>query len=99
MQLRRDGVVTVGPGAGEMAEAGEAGVGRMSEPTEIAAAAEHILRPPRARPLAGKPLLITPGPTPVPRAPVRYLPHRAPGQQGFAVATADPQARAGLPLG
>src|SRR3954464_1852690 len=39
MQLRRDGVVTVGPNAGEMAEAGEAGVGRMSEPTEIAAAA------------------------------------------------------------
>src|ERR1700741_3055722 len=34
MQLRRDGVHTVGPNAGEMAEAGEAGGGRMSEPTE-----------------------------------------------------------------
>src|ERR1041384_3004800 len=44
MQLRRDGIHTVGPNAGEMAEAGEAGVGRMSEPTEIAAAAEHLLR-------------------------------------------------------
>src|SRR5256885_4404711 len=51
MQLRRDGVVTVGPGAGEMAEAGEAGVGRIAEPKEIAAAAEHLLRPPRSRPL------------------------------------------------
>src|SRR5207302_10716932 len=35
MQLRRDGVHTVGPNAGEMAEAGEAGVGRMSEAVEI----------------------------------------------------------------
>src|ERR1700692_2757662 len=57
MQLRRDGVTTVGPNAGEMAEAGEAGVGRMAEPTEIAAAAEHILRPPQPRPLAGKRVL------------------------------------------
>src|SRR5882757_1908805 len=31
LQLRRDGVTTVGPNAGEMAEAGEAGVGRMAE--------------------------------------------------------------------
>ena len=30
-QLRRDGVPLIGPNAGEMAEAGEAGVGRMSE--------------------------------------------------------------------
>src|SRR5207237_7197096 len=29
MQLRRDGVAMVGPNAGEMAEAAEAGVGRM----------------------------------------------------------------------
>src|SRR6201981_3041537 len=43
MQLRRDGVATVGPNAGEMAEAGETRVGRMAEPTEISAAAEHIL--------------------------------------------------------
>src|SRR5277367_1713091 len=63
MQLRRDGVATVGPNAGEMAEAGEAGVGRMAEPAEIAAAAEHLLRPPRPRPLNGKRVLITAGPT------------------------------------
>src|SRR6202051_2551789 len=62
-QLARDGVTTVGPNAGEMAEAGEAGVGRMAEPTEIAAAAEHILRPPQPRPLAGKRVLIHAGPT------------------------------------
>src|SRR5258706_5781949 len=53
LQLRRDGVTMIGPNAGEMAEAGEAGVGRMSEAAEIAAAAADILRPPRPRPLAG----------------------------------------------
>jgi phosphopantothenoylcysteine decarboxylase/phosphopantothenate--cysteine ligase len=88
MQLRRDGVVTVGPNAGEMAEAGEAGVGRMSEPTEIAAAAEHILRPPHPRPLAGKRVLITAGPTHEPIDPVRYIANRSSGKQGFAIATA-----------
>ena len=54
MQLRRDGIHMVGPNAGEMAESGEAGVGRMSEATEIAAAAEHMLRPPQAAPAGGK---------------------------------------------
>src|SRR3954451_3521256 len=88
MQLRRDGVVTVGPNAGEMAEAGEAGVGRMSEPTEIAAAAEHLLRPPHPRPLAGKRVLITAGPTHEPIDPVRYIANRSSGKQGFAIATA-----------
>src|SRR6201996_1062117 len=32
-QLNRDGIATIGPNAGEMAEAGEAGIGRMAEPT------------------------------------------------------------------
>ena len=53
-QLARDGIVMVGPNAGEMAEAGEAGVGRMAEPSEIAEAAERLLRPPQPRPLAGR---------------------------------------------
>src|SRR3954471_24358625 len=87
-QLQRDGVVTVGPNAGEMAEAGEAGVGRMSEPTEIAAAAEPLLRPPHPRPLAGKRVLITAGPTHEPIDPVRYIANRSSGKQGFAIATA-----------
>jgi phosphopantothenoylcysteine decarboxylase/phosphopantothenate--cysteine ligase len=88
MQLRRDGVATVGPNAGEMAEAGEAGVGRMAEPTEIAAAAEHLLRPPRPRPLKGKRVLITAGPTHEAIDPVRYIANRSSGKQGFAIAEA-----------
>ena len=42
-QLAGDGVAVVGPNAGEMAEAGEAGIGRMAEPLEIAAAALSLL--------------------------------------------------------
>src|SRR5580658_2846136 len=56
-QLQRDGIGFVGPNAGEMAEAGEAGVGRMAEPLEIAAAAERFLHGSQPRPLAGKRVL------------------------------------------
>ena len=47
-QLVADGIAVVGPNAGEMAEAGEAGVGRMAEPLEIAAAVEGLMRAPAA---------------------------------------------------
>ncbi len=78
----------IGPNAGEMAEAGEAGVGRMAEAPEIAAAAERFLRPPQPRPLAGKRVLITAGPTHEPIDPVRYIANRSSGKQGFAIAAA-----------
>jgi phosphopantothenoylcysteine decarboxylase/phosphopantothenate--cysteine ligase len=97
-QLERDGAFTVGPNAGEMAEAGEAGVGRMAEPTEIAAAAERLLRPPKPRPLAGKHLLITAGPTHEPIDPVRYIANRSSGKQGFAIAIAAQAAGANVTL-
>jgi phosphopantothenoylcysteine decarboxylase/phosphopantothenate--cysteine ligase len=87
-QLQRDGIAMVGPNAGEMAEAGEAGVGRMAEPLEIAAAAEPLLRPPQPRPLKGKRVLITAGPTHEPIDPVRYIANRSSGKQGFAIAAA-----------
>jgi len=97
-QLERDGVTLVGPNAGEMAEAGEAGVGRMAEPLEIAAAAEHFLRTPQPRPLAGKRVLITAGPTHEPIDPVRYIANRSSGKQGFAIAAAAQAAGADVTL-
>jgi phosphopantothenoylcysteine decarboxylase/phosphopantothenate--cysteine ligase len=97
-QLESDGVVTIGPNAGEMAEAGEAGIGRMAEPTEIAAAAERLLRPPQPRPLAGKHVLITAGPTHEPIDPVRYIANRSSGKQGFAIAIAAQAAGANVTL-
>lgn len=87
-QLQRDGVLLIGPNSGEMAEAGEAGIGRMSEAIEIAAAAERLLRPAQPRPLAGKRVLITAGPTHEPIDPVRYIANRSSGKQGFAIAAA-----------
>ncbi|AJA59622.1 MULTISPECIES: bifunctional phosphopantothenoylcysteine decarboxylase/phosphopantothenate--cysteine ligase CoaBC [Bradyrhizobium] len=87
-QLQRDGVVLIGPNSGEMAEAGEAGIGRMSEAIEIATAAERLLRPPVPRPLTGKRVLITAGPTHEPIDPVRYIANRSSGKQGFAIAAA-----------
>jgi phosphopantothenoylcysteine decarboxylase/phosphopantothenate--cysteine ligase len=97
-QLERDGASLIGPNAGEMAEANEAGVGRMAEPLEIAAAAERLLRPPRPRPLAGKRVLITAGPTHEPIDPVRYIANRSSGKQGFALAAAAQAAGADVTL-
>src|SRR5580693_6373081 len=51
-QLAADGIHVVGPNVGEMAERGEAGLGRMAEPLEIATAVEALLRP--AGPLTRK---------------------------------------------
>src|ERR1700676_3239727 len=97
-QLERDGAGLIGPNAGEMAEANEAGVGRMAEPLEIAAAAERLLRPPRPRPLAGKRILITAGPTHEPIDPGRYIANRSSGKQGFAIAAAAQAAGADVTL-
>jgi phosphopantothenoylcysteine decarboxylase / phosphopantothenate---cysteine ligase len=96
--LQRDGIAMIGPNAGEMAEAGEAGVGRMAEPLEIAAAVERLLRPPQAKPLAGKRVLITAGPTHEPIDPVRYIANRSSGKQGFAIAAAAQAAGADVTL-
>ena len=97
-QLERDGVAMVGPNAGEMAEAGEAGIGRMAEPLEIVAAAERFLRPAAPRPLAGQRVLITAGPTHEPIDPVRYIANRSSGKQGYAIAAAAQAAGADVTL-
>jgi phosphopantothenoylcysteine decarboxylase / phosphopantothenate---cysteine ligase len=97
-QLERDGTSLIGPNAGEMAEANEAGVGRMAEPLEIATAAERFLHPPQPRPLAGKRMLITAGPTHEPIDPVRYIANRSSGKQGYAIAAAAQAAGADVTL-
>ena len=97
-QLTRDGIAMIGPNAGEVAEAGEAGIGRMAEAVEIAACAERLLRPPQPRPLAGKHVLVTAGPTHEPIDPVRYIANRSSGKQGFAIAAAAQAAGAEVTL-
>ncbi|MEP2745495.1 MAG: bifunctional phosphopantothenoylcysteine decarboxylase/phosphopantothenate--cysteine ligase CoaBC, partial [Bauldia litoralis] len=96
-RLAGDGLRFVGPNAGEMAEGGEAGLGRMAEPLEIVAAAEAILKP-GARPLAGHHVLVTSGPTHEPIDPVRYIANRSSGKQGHAIAAAAASAGARVTL-
>jgi phosphopantothenoylcysteine decarboxylase/phosphopantothenate--cysteine ligase len=100
--LEADGVHFVGPEAGEMAETGESGVGRMSEPTDILAAAQALLAGEAPRhghgPLAGRRLLITAGPTHEPIDPVRYIANRSSGKQGYAIAAAAARAGADVTL-
>lgn len=86
-QLRADGHAFIGPMRGEMAESGEAGLGRMAEPLEIAAAAEALLDD-APKPLAGKKIIVTSGPTHEPIDPVRYIANRSSGRQGHAIADA-----------
>jgi len=95
-QLRADGIRLVGPNSGEMAERDEAGPGRLAEVPEIIAAAEKILAerggasvtPLPTRPLAGRHVLVTSGPTHEPIDPVRYIANRSSGKQGHAIAGA-----------
>ncbi|MFL5098374.1 MAG: bifunctional phosphopantothenoylcysteine decarboxylase/phosphopantothenate--cysteine ligase CoaBC [Xanthobacteraceae bacterium] len=97
--LVADGLALVGPGEGEMAEAGEAGVGRMAEPLEIVAAIEKLLSgPDGAKTLAGKRIVVTSGPTHEPIDPVRYLANRSSGKQGHAIARAAAAAGADVVL-
>lgn len=85
--LRSDGIRFVGPMAGEMAESGEAGTGRMAEPLDLVAAAEALFQD-GPKPLAGRKAIVTSGPTHEPIDPVRYIANRSSGRQGHAVAAA-----------
>jgi len=101
-QLTADGVVFVGPDQGDMA-CGEFGPGRLAEPGDIVAAIEdHFARTTAgeaegflpliaARPLAGRRVLVTAGPTHEPIDPVRYIANRSSGKQGYAIALAAAQ--------
>ena len=86
--LEQDGVKVVGPEEGDMA-CGEFGFGRMAEPAAILDAIGAVLAGGEtARPLAGKTVLITAGPTHEPIDPVRYIANRSSGRQGYALAAA-----------
>ncbi len=79
------GVAVVGPDEGPMA-CNEFGFGRLAEPPVIVAAIEALLL--GKRPLAGRHVLVTSGPTHEPIDPVRYIANRSSGRQGHAIAGA-----------
>ena len=84
-RLEKRGIGFIGPEEGDMA-CGEWGLGRMSEPDQIAAAVEDFFR--QGLPLSGKQALVTSGPTHEAIDPVRYLANRSSGKQGHAIAGA-----------
>lgn len=85
--LEQDGVHFVGPMKGEMAESNEAGEGRMAEPLAIVAVVEALLDDAQ-KPLSGRKIIVTSGPTHEPIDPVRYIANRSSGKQGHAIAAA-----------
>ena len=94
--LRGDGVDVLEPDEGPMA-CGEFGPGRLPEPAAILAAITAKLGD-TAKPLAGKHVLVTAGPTHEPIDPVRYIANRSSGRQGFAIAEAAARAGARVTL-
>ncbi len=93
-RLREDGVRLAGPAAGEQA-CGEVGLGRMLEPAQILAEIEALLGP---RPLEGRRVLVSAGPTQEPIDPVRVITNLSSGKMGYAVARAAQEAGAQVTL-
>jgi phosphopantothenoylcysteine decarboxylase/phosphopantothenate--cysteine ligase len=86
-QLKADGLHFVGPNEGGMA-CGEWGLGRMAEVDEMLAAAERLLSGGALKPLQGRHVIVTAGPTFEPIDPVRFIGNRSSGKQGYAIAAA-----------
>ena len=92
--LQADGVRVAGPTAGDQA-CGETGMGRMLEPAQLLAEIDAFFAP---KPLAGKRVLVTAGPTEEPVDPVRVITNVSSGKMGFAVARAAQEAGADVTL-
>ncbi|MBK5237734.1 MAG: bifunctional phosphopantothenoylcysteine decarboxylase/phosphopantothenate--cysteine ligase CoaBC [Actinomycetales bacterium] len=84
--LTSRGIVIVGPGSGALTGA-DVGVGRMSEPEDIVAAAYRAVSP-LSQGLTGKRILITGGGTREAIDPVRFIGNRSSGRQAIALAEA-----------
>lgn len=89
-QLKADGVKVLGPAHGEQA-CGEVGDGRMLEAAELF---DDLFTSLQAKPLAGKCVLLTAGPTFEALDPVRGLTNSSSGKMGFALARACAEAGA-----
>jgi phosphopantothenoylcysteine decarboxylase / phosphopantothenate---cysteine ligase len=93
-RLIGDGVVVLGPAAGDQA-CGEQGLGRMLEPADLLADIVAFFQP---KALAGKRVLLTAGPTFEPIDPVRGITNLSSGKTGFALAQAASEAGAEVTL-
>jgi len=94
VQLHADGVSILGPAYGEQA-CGETGAGRMLEAAELF---DDLYASLQAKPLAGKRVLLTAGPTFEALDPVRGLTNPSSGKMGFSLARACAEAGAEVTL-
>ncbi|WP_394154031.1 bifunctional phosphopantothenoylcysteine decarboxylase/phosphopantothenate--cysteine ligase CoaBC [Vibrio maritimus] len=92
--LARRGMMVWGPAAGEQA-CGDVGPGRMLEPMQLVERCEQFFGP---KPLTGKSVVITAGPTREAIDPVRYISNHSSGKMGFALAEAASQLGAQVTL-
>lgn len=93
-QIVADGARLLGPASGDQA-CGEVGDGRMLEPEELF---DEIVAQLSDKPLAGRSMLITAGPTFEPIDPVRGITNLSSGKMGFAIARAAHEAGATVTL-
>ncbi len=84
--LRQRHITLHGPAEGEQA-CGETGAGRMLEALELAEIIENEFAT-APKPLTGKRVLITAGPTREAIDPVRFISNRSSGKMGYAIANA-----------
>jgi len=84
-KLQSRGARLVGPASGRLA-CGDADIGRMSEPEEIAQVVVSMLQ--GKRDLEGVRVLVTAGPTREAIDPVRFLTNHSSGKMGYAIAEA-----------
>ncbi|OOE80458.1 bifunctional 4'-phosphopantothenoylcysteine decarboxylase/phosphopantothenoylcysteine synthetase [Salinivibrio sp. ML198] len=83
-RLRARGCLIWGPDSGAQA-CGDVGLGRMLEPLALVTECERWAGP---KPLSGKRVMITAGPTREALDPVRYLSNHSSGKMGYALAEA-----------
>ena len=92
--LKQQGVHQLGPAAGGQA-CGDIGMGRMSEPADLAVAIGDLFE---TGLLAGQRVVITAGPTREAIDPVRYISNHSSGKMGYALAQAAVNAGAKVTL-
>ncbi|NAW58809.1 MULTISPECIES: bifunctional phosphopantothenoylcysteine decarboxylase/phosphopantothenate--cysteine ligase CoaBC [unclassified Vibrio] len=92
--LSERGMLIWGPAAGEQA-CGDVGPGRMLEPMQLVEHCNDFFGP---KPLAGKSVLLTAGPTREALDPVRYITNHSSGKMGYALAQAAAQMGAEVTL-
>ncbi|WP_261816224.1 bifunctional phosphopantothenoylcysteine decarboxylase/phosphopantothenate--cysteine ligase CoaBC [Vibrio gallicus] len=80
--LSRRGALIWGPAAGEQA-CGDVGLGRMLEPMQLVERCITLFQP---KPLQGKKIAITAGPTQEAIDPVRFISNHSSGKMGYALA-------------